>query len=164
MATANVTAYPAHLSASNSAPQQMSGVTSQEPALPKPPSDKPLSKGDNKASETLNAQMPLVSADFPRMPAVMPTGFRELSGDLSARPVEPEIIVTPVPKVQAAPTEDETKRRRSQQLRDKIVALQAQKDELLKTFYEDAIPVRHVTEDLAKAEAELQALFSKKAS
>jgi hypothetical protein len=41
---------------------------------------------------------------------------------------------------------------------ERIVGLKLRRDELLATYYEDAVPVRHVDEDLANAVAELEQL------
>jgi hypothetical protein len=149
---------------SNSAAQQMTRV---EPKMA-PKVEPKIAKKDgvqSDASEILNQQMPAIPADLPRMP--MPSSeFRELPrtiGDVSA--VQPEIEVAPIekPTVKAAPSpQEEANKRKRKELIERIATLQAQKDELLKSFYEDAIPVKHLTEDIAKAEAELKEVGAKK--
>ncbi|MEZ0326762.1 MAG: hypothetical protein ACAH95_12745 [Fimbriimonas sp.] len=149
--------------ASTSAPQTLSDLTlkPQFPKIEKMPETQPPKKDTGKAAQILNAQMPIATPDYPRMP--MPAEFREIRGSLAPAPVQPEVEVRPVEKAAVVPpAEDETKKQRAKEIRDRILSLQAQKDELLKSFYEDAIPVKHIDEDIAKAVAELKELDAKK--
>jgi hypothetical protein len=131
------------------------------------PQDKETEKVEAKhdrlaqAVKEFRGDVPFVSRDLEALPAVMPSP--SLRGPISVAPYQPDINVeelkrTP-PASQPKPTISDIERsRKVDGIKAQIASLKAQRDELLKSFYEDAIPVKHVDEDIAKAELELKAI------
>lgn len=145
-----------------SAPQKLVGETVLKPetpraAIPEKPADQPAKPivSDKQLSEFVKA------ADFP----VLPRPARELSGSLSGLPTLPDVQVAPaqpqleakVPERKIDP-ESELKKAKVKALSERIVKMRLDREELLKTFYEDAVPVKHLDEDIAAAEAEMKSL------
>ncbi len=140
---------------SSSAPQSMAQLKPEVPSFEKMPAEK-LAEKQKPGARLLNTDLPIPVADYRAMP--MPSEFREIGGKIAPQRFEPEIQVTPLKPEPKAPAVEDGKTRRAEELHNRIASLQTQRDELLKSFYEDAVPVKHLDEDIAKARAELKAL------
>jgi hypothetical protein len=132
-------------------------------ADPKPEEPAEAAKVDKlkQVIKEIRGDVPYVPHDLQALPAVMPNAT--LRGPLSVAPYHveiPEIQARPLkaPEAKQPSHEDLEVKRKVEALQSQITNLKSQREELLKSFYEDAIPVKHVDEDIAQAESEIKAL------
>jgi hypothetical protein len=100
---------------------------------------------------------PIVLRELPSLPSVLPSELKVAP----ITPYMPSTPITPAKQVEQEPkAEDLERKARDREIRERIATLRVQREELLKSFYEDAIPVKHVDEDIARAEKELTELHA----